>query len=81
MPQSSIARPSSPIALGFPQLLEPADAWFLKAVAAEFLATLLFLFITISTAGERCCPSPRIALLLTALLDLLVPALDGNAEH
>jgi hypothetical protein len=52
MPKRSIAQPSAPIALGIPQLTEGIDAWFIKAVLVEFLATLLFLFISISTAGR-----------------------------
>ena len=44
-------REPKPVALGLPTLTETLDEDFAKAVGAEFLATLLFLFITISTAG------------------------------
>ncbi|KAK9835979.1 hypothetical protein WJX81_003428 [Elliptochloris bilobata] len=37
-----------------PALMESMDEDFFKAVGAEFLATLLFLFITISTAVNGC---------------------------
>ena len=48
-------REAKPIALGLPTLAESFDEDFAKAVGAEFLATLLFLFITISTAGVVLC--------------------------
>jgi len=81
MPQASIARPASPIALGLPQLTEPADAWFFKALAAEFLATLLFLFITISTAGVRGCTSPRLRRGSQPCSHWLVPAFDAMQRN
>ena len=49
----SIAEPRKPIALGTPVWTETLDEKLFKACAAEFLGTLLFLFFSVSAAGER----------------------------
>lgn len=49
----TIAEPRKPIALGTPVWTETLDENLFKACAAEFLGTLLFLFFSISAAGER----------------------------
>ena len=65
--RGTIAQPRKPVALGFPIFTEALDESFVKACAAEFLATLLFLFITISTAGTCFSASSRAAVLTTQL--------------
>ena len=82
MPKRSIAQPSAPIALGMPQLAEGIDAWFIKAVLVEFLATLLFLFISISTAGRLGDWPPLCTAPWPRLLVLLLSALRASpSEH
>ena len=66
--RGTLAQPRTPVALGVPVFTEALDESFVKACAAEFLATLLFLFIAISTAGTRFSASSRAAVLTTQLL-------------